>query len=99
MGIFNVFFRDIGHIVKIALQFWFWVTPVVYPISILPDRLRDLIDLNPLTRFITAYQQIVLNNQWPQLFQFKYHLIGAVAALSIGFFLFRRLSGDIVDEL
>ena len=99
MAVFNIFFRDIGHIVNIALQFWFWMTPIVYPISILPDRLRALIELNPLTHFITAYQQIVLNNQWPQLLLFKYHLIGAIATLIIGFLLFRRLSGDIVDEL
>ena len=99
LGVFNVFFRDIGHIVKIALQFWFWVTPIVYPVSILPDRLRGLIELNPLTHFITAYQQIVLHNQWPQLILFKYHLIISIATLIIGFFLFRRLSGDIVDEL
>jgi lipopolysaccharide transport system permease protein len=99
LGVFNVFFRDIGHIVKIALQFWFWVTPIVYPVSILPDRLRGLIELNPLTHFIMAYQKIVLHNQWPQLILFKYHLIVAVATLIIGFLLFRRLSGDIVDEL
>jgi lipopolysaccharide transport system permease protein len=99
LGVFNVFFRDIGHIVKIALQFWFWVTPIVYPVSILPDRLQGLLELNPLTHFITAYQQIVLNNQWPQLILFKYHLIISIATLITGFFLFRRLSGDIVDEL
>jgi len=99
LGVFNVFFRDIGHIVTIALQFWFWVTPIVYPVSILPDRLRGLIELNPLTHFITAYQQIVLHNQWPQLILFKYHLIISIATLITGFFLFRRLSGDIVDEL
>lgn len=99
LGVFNVFFRDIGHIVKIALQFWFWVTPIVYPVSILPDRLQGLVELNPLTHFITAYQQIVLHNQWPQLILFKYHLIISIATLITGFFLFRRLSGDIVDEL
>lgn len=99
LAVFNVFFRDIGHIVNIALQFWFWVTPIVYPISILPDRLRNLIELNPLTHFITAYQQIVLNNQWPQLASFKYHLLCAIAALFVGFLLFRRFAGDIVDEL
>ena len=99
VGVFNVFFRDIRHIVTITLQFWFWITPIVYPVSILPNRLRGLIELNPMTPFITAYQQIVLNNQWPQLFLFKYHLIGAVATLVIGFLLFRRLAGDIVDEL
>jgi lipopolysaccharide transport system permease protein len=99
LGVLNVFFRDIGHIVRIALQFWFWVTPIVYPIGILSDRLRSLIELNPLTHFITAYQQIILNNQWPHLASFKYHLLGAVVALITGFMLFRRLSGDIVDEL
>ncbi len=99
IGVFNVFFRDVRHIVTITLQFWFWATPIVYPASILPNRLRGVIELNPLTQFTAAYQQIVLNNQWPQLSLFKYHLIGAAATLIIGFFLFRRLAGDIVDEL
>lgn len=99
LGVLNVFFRDIGHIVKIALQFWFWVTPIVYPIDILSERLRSLIELNPLTLFITAYQQVILYNQWPNLSSFKYHFMGAVVALITGFLFFRRLSGDIVDEL
>ena len=44
LGTLNVFFRDIGHFVGIALQFWFWLTPIVYPITILPERIRGLIE-------------------------------------------------------
>jgi lipopolysaccharide transport system permease protein len=37
LGILNVFFRDVGQMFGICLQFWFWLTPIVYPLSILPE--------------------------------------------------------------
>ncbi len=99
LGTLNVFFRDVTHIVSIVLQFWFWFTPVVYPLNILPPGARRLVELNPMTRFVTSYQQIVLYNQWPQWSRFGWHLLGALLALGIGFVVFQRLSGEMVDEL
>ena len=52
-----------------------------------------------MTRFVTSYQQIVLYNQWPQWSRFGWHMLGAVLALTIGFIVFQRLSGEMVDEL
>ena len=40
LGILNVFFRDVGHFFTIALQFWFWFTPVVYPVAVFKSQLR-----------------------------------------------------------
>jgi len=99
VGTMNVFFRDVGQFISIVLQFWFWFTPIVYPVTILPERARRVIELNPMTQLVTAYQQIVLNDQWPHLIQFRFHIIGAFTALAAGFIVFRKLSGDIVDEL
>jgi len=99
LGTLNVFFRDVGQFVGIVLQFMFWLTPIVYPVTILPEWVRNIIELNPMTQLIVAYQQIILHGQWPNWAQFQFHIIGAMTALFVGFIVFQKLSGDIVDEL
>jgi lipopolysaccharide transport system permease protein len=99
LGILNVFFRDVGQFFTIALQFWFWFTPIVYPRTILPERVREWVWLNPLTPLIAASQDILLHARWPD-----WASLVPVFALSIllcawGWRLFRRHSGELVDEL
>lgn len=99
LGVVNVFFRDVAHGVTILLQFWFWFTPIVYPPEILGEPLRRLLGLNPLTRLVVAYQQVVLNGIWPDWSQFLVPAACAVAALAAGVVAFRRFSDDMVDCL
>lgn len=99
LGILNVFFRDIGQLFTIILQFWFWLTPIIYPISIIPEPLRIYVELNPMVNIISAYQSILVKGQLPQ-----WQGLWLVSALSIllcliGLSLFRKHSGDMVDEL
>lgn len=99
LGTMNVFFRDVGQFVGIVLQFWFWLTPIIYPISILPDRIKDIIELNPMTQIVMSYQQIILHQRWPAWHELYPHFFFAALALIGGLLVFRRLSGDLVDEL
>ena len=99
LGTMNIFFRDIGQFMGIVIQFWFWLTPIVYPVSILSERVQAIITFNPMTRIMASYQQIVLNQQWPVWREMYPQFILAAAALVFGLFVFRRLSGDAVDEL
>jgi len=99
LGTLNVFFRDIGHFINIVLQFWFWLTPIVYPMSILPENIRHLLRLNPMTDLIGAYQQIILYGDWPRWEQFRYHVPVALVVMALGYLVFKGLSDDIVDEL
>jgi lipopolysaccharide transport system permease protein len=99
LGTLNVFFRDIGHFINIVLQFWFWLTPIVYPPSILPESIRDLLSLNPMTDLIGAYQQIILYGDWPRWEQFRFHIPVALVVMVLGYLIFKGLSDDIVDEL
>ncbi|MDQ7090767.1 MAG: ABC transporter permease [Methylococcales bacterium] len=99
LGILNVFFRDIGQLSTIILKFWFWLTPIVYPISIIPQQLRTFVDLNPMVNIISAYQTILVKGELPQ-----WQELWVVSALSlllciIGLTLFRKHAGDMVDEL
>lgn len=63
LGVMNVFFRDVGQLVGVALQFWFWFTPIVYVLNSLPAWAKNLMMYNPMTRIMQSYQSI-----------FAYHL-------------------------
>ncbi|WP_322845361.1 ABC transporter permease [Pseudomonas sp. B33.4] len=99
LGVLNVFFRDVGQLFGICLQFWFWLTPIVYPISILPDWLQSLLQFNPLTNLIASYQNVFLYGQWPLWSSLlPAFVIGAVFC-AVGLRLFRQRVGEMVDEL
>lgn len=99
IGVLNVFFRDVGQFFSIFLQFWFWLTPVVYPVSILPDHIRELIGWNPMTPLMVAYQTILVNGQWPQWESLAPITLFGLALCVLGLRLFRKRSGEMVDEL
>jgi lipopolysaccharide transport system permease protein len=99
LGVLNVFFRDVGQFFSVLLQFWFWFTPVVYPLSILPDPIRPWIERNPMTPLMTAYQDILVSGQWPQWETLWPLAVLALMTCALGYRLFRKRSGEMVDEL
>ena len=99
MGTVNVFFRDMGPLTQIALQFWFWMTPVVYTLSTLPEVVQRLLMLNPMVPLVQAYQGLFLDHAWPQ-----WASLWPLAALTLGLLLlggafFMARVGEMVDEL
>lgn len=99
LGVLNVFFRDVGQFFGIFLQFWFWLTPVVYPVTILPVTLQPYMNLNPMARLIAAFQTVLVTAQWPNWYSLWPVVLIAVILSLIGFGLFRRHAGEMVDEL
>jgi lipopolysaccharide transport system permease protein len=99
IGVLNVFFRDIGQFFTIFIQFWFWFTPIVYPASILPDGIRDMLVFNPMAAIIAAYQGILVSGQMPQWSTLVPALVLALFMCMLGMRLFRKRSGEMVDEL
>jgi lipopolysaccharide transport system permease protein len=99
LGTLNVFIRDISHVVPIALQFGFWLTPIVYAADMVPPALRMVLSLSPLFPLVTAYQDVLVFNRAPSILSLL-ALIGLVALLlSLALALFRRASGEMVDVL
>lgn len=99
LGVLNVFFRDVGQFFGIFISFWFWFTPIVYPVTILPARLQPYMNLNPMTRLITAFQGVLVNGQWPNWYSLWPVVLLATILCFIGMGLFRRHVGEMVDEL
>jgi lipopolysaccharide transport system permease protein len=99
LGVLNVFFRDVGHLTGVVLQFWFWFTPIVYPISVLPEKLQALVLLNPMAQLAGAYQGIFINQQWPSWQSLWPSLILALVFCALALALFRKRAGEMMDEL
>jgi homopolymeric O-antigen transport system permease protein len=61
----NVFYRDVNPVVQIALQLWLYLTPVAYPLAIVPERFRLLFVLNPLSAIVEGFRAAVVFNRAP----------------------------------
>lgn len=99
LGVLNVFFRDVGQFYGIFVTFWFWLTPIVYPPSILPEGLQPFMFINPLAQWMAAVQGVLVRGEWPQWSSLLYPLALAVGLCLLGLRLFRKRAGEMVDEL
>ena len=99
LGVMNVFARDTGQAVPVVLQLLYWLTPIVYMTSILPESYRHIPEFNPLTALVTSYQDIFLfglEPNWPSLVPV---FTLAVVALAGSLLLFRRAAPEMPDVL
>lgn len=60
-SILNILMKDLHHLVELGLQMIFWATPVLYSVDQLPDNLRRIVMLNPLTHILSAFRKGLLN--------------------------------------
>lgn len=95
----NVFFRDIAQINTMLLQGWFYLTPIVYPLSLVPDRFESFMSLNPLTVLVTLYREALLGGELPPLSSLTPLVVATTLALAIGLLVFRRLKPVFADEI
>jgi lipopolysaccharide transport system permease protein len=99
LGVLNVFFRDVGQFFGIFLQFWFWLTPIIYSINTLPEFVRPWLALNPMSSLIAAFQSVLVSGQWPQWQTLWPISLLALLFCALSFRVFRKHSGEMVDEL
>lgn len=99
LGILNVFFRDVGQFFGIFVTFWFWLTPIVYPVSILPPEIQSLMWINPMAALIKGFQTVLVLKHWPDWTSLGWMLILSGLFCWWGFRLFRKRAGEMVDEL
>ncbi|MBW9118296.1 ABC transporter permease [Rhizobium cauense] len=99
LGVLNVFFRDVGQLFGIVITFWFWLTPIVYPVAILPERVKQIIAFNPMVNLVEGVQGVLVQGEWPRFQGLVYTAVLAIGLSMLGLRLFRNRVGEMVDEL
>lgn len=99
LGVMNVFVRDVGQVVPIVIQALFWFTPIVYPIEIVPDGLRRVIEYNPMVPIVSAYHDVLVFGNEPEVQQVAITAAVAIGLMLLGLFMFRRAAPEMVDAL
>jgi ABC-type polysaccharide/polyol phosphate export permease len=80
----TAFFRDVRHLLEVALQALFWTMPIVYQLDQIPDKLRLVILMSPMSPFIVAYQRVFYYRQPPDAVLWVVACTYAVGAFIIG---------------
>ena len=95
----TVFFRDVTQIMGIAVQVWFWLTPVVYDETSLGPRLTRVMEWNPPTAYILAVRRLLLEGTLPSAADWLWMAGLAVLLSALGASILQRLSSDLRDAL
>jgi ABC-2 type transport system permease protein len=111
-SIVNVYFRDMFHLVSIVLQFWFYLTPILYPVSLVETQsaklgglagtgieLIDLYRLNPMESFIAIFRNLLYDNRLPDLGVVLTAVAWAALAAVVGFWLFAKREKHLAELL
>lgn len=95
----TVYIRDLEQIFNIIGMAWMYMTPVLYSVDMVPEGLRGLYNLNPMTPIIVAYRDILYYKQPPQMDTLLSAAVLGVVVLAAGCFSFSRLKRRFAEEL
>ena len=96
----NVFFRDLEYLVSVGLMAMYFLTPVMYNITILPEKYQKiLIFLNPMAGYIILYRNIMYYGIMSRPLLLIYTLVYSVVVLFIGYFIFQKLQRKFAEIL
>jgi ABC-type polysaccharide/polyol phosphate export permease len=99
VSVFNVFYRDVGYLVSIGMQLLFYATPIIYPLSIVPDWAAPVIRLNPLTQLVEWMRDAFYNLSWPSAASFFLTAAACVVTFVVGWAVFNVKARNIAEEL
>ena len=108
LSVLNVYFRDVQHLVSIALMALFYSAPIVYPISVVPEEadvlgrtipLRDIYELNPLVLLVECYRDAMYDLRFPPLLSVLYLIGWSVLLVAIGLAVFQKLDHRLAEEV
>jgi ABC-2 type transport system permease protein len=111
LSVANVYFRDTQHFVGIFFQVWFYITPILYPVSLVAGlsedvgplfgsvTVLDLYLLNPIGEFAEAFRNLLYDNRWPDLSTTLTCVAWGVAAFFIGYAIFKRHEKGLAEAL
>lgn len=93
----NVWYRDVKYALPLLIQLWLFISPVIYPMSSVPERFRPWMALNPLAGIVEGMRSCLLLGQWPDPTMTAISLGTTVAVFLIGLAYFRKAERAFAD--
>jgi len=98
-GIVYVYFRDLKYVITLLTQFWFYATPVMYQVDMVPEKFRFLMHLNPVGFLFTGIQKSLVSNSWMSIQEVTSILIWMSFLTLIAFIALKKVRYKIVEIL
>lgn len=103
-AVYNVYLRDVGYIVGVAMNVLFYATPIVYSLDQVPEEkfgvpMRAIIELNPLTRIVELTRDAFYTLTWPSFTYVLTLFVACAAVFVVGVALFQRKARNVIEEL
>lgn len=112
LSVANVYFRDTEHILSLVLQIWMYLTPIIYPISLVeeqsdrvggllgtPITIMDIYQINPMERFVAVFRSLLYDNTWPNPADLIFCVFVSLLSLLVGLFVFSRNEKGLAEAL
>jgi lipopolysaccharide transport system permease protein len=93
----NVFYRDVRFVIPLALQIWMYLSPIIYPVNLVPERFRPFYFLNPMAVLIDTYRRIILFNQMPDWPYLGLAAFVSVSLIIVAYRYFKRAEREFAD--
>lgn len=95
----TVYLRDLEHVLVILTMAWQFLTPVMYSIDMVPEELRSIFNVNPMTPIIVAYRDILYYKRLPEIGNLLHGFVLSTILLVIGWLVFGRLKKHFAEEM
>jgi homopolymeric O-antigen transport system permease protein len=99
LGPVNVRYRDVKHTLPFLIQLWMYASPIVYPLSMVPDQWRALYSLNPMVGVIEGFRWALLGKAQPDFTSMFISLVMIAVALFLGLIFFRKQEQSFADVI
>lgn len=99
LSAYTVTYRDMAYLIEVVFIGLFYLTPIVYPLEMIPSKFKTFILINPMASIIESYRRILLNGQFPSFQMVVIPLGVALLVLVIGQYLFNKKSQFFAEEV
>jgi len=99
LAVATVYFRDITHFVRVILTCFFYLIPIVYPLSAVPEKYVIFFQINPFSHFINLYRDIIYSGTAPTVNEWLITVALSGVSLFVGFAILRQKEKDIIFRL
>lgn len=95
----NVYVRDVEYIMNFVIMMLFYATPILYSLTLIPERIRFIFYLNPMAHIINAYRDVLYYQQMPHMLNLAIVGIASIVLLFVGYSIFKKLERGFAEEV